>query len=83
MGNKNIKNLLELMLEHKYLFSCGLCTLALRLHTKNIISYQERCFLLDYIENNKPLNVKTPYYWPICEINPRIEWINKHIKINS
>lgn len=88
---RTIKELLELMLENKHLFRIGLCGWALDMYfTKKStekISYDEYCELLEYIEKNKPITLDSltldTYWWKPGDINPRIKWIEKHIKKNK
>ncbi len=81
--DRPIKELLELMLEHKKLFENGLCLWCDSLFFFGKISFSEMCELKKYIENNRPWTSIfrfSAYYWPIGQIEPRIEWINYHIK---
>jgi hypothetical protein len=90
---RTIKELLELMLENKGLFTHGLCKWILLLYFNDEISRKEYLTLMNYIENNRPsilssLNcflsqASSAYYWKEGDIKPRIKWIQKHIKINS
>ncbi len=81
--DRPIKELLELMLEHQNLFENSLCKWIYTLYTFNIISIGEHIDLEKYIEKNRPFLTYlrfNSYYWPIGQIEPRIKWINKHIK---
>lgn len=90
---RTIKELLEIMLENKDLFKNGLCSWVVLLYSYDRISNKEYLILMEYIENNRPsifssLNsflsqISNSYYWKSGDINPRIKWIQKHIKINS
>lgn len=88
---RTIKELLELMLKYKTLFSDGLCLWTYRLCEHNIISPKEYESLRKYIKYNPPdyfswtnfvksHNKRGTYYFPSSEIKPRIYWIKKHIK---
>ena len=78
--NRNMKQLLELLLERQELFHDGLCSWALDLHERYLITEVEYVLLNQYIKENKPENAGRPYYWKEGKIAPRIEWINQQIK---
>ena len=78
--NRNVKELLELMLRHQNFFSTGLCRWSTSLWFMNLISDCERTVLLDYIRETNPGNTRGHYYWKQGEITPRIEWINQQIE---
>jgi hypothetical protein len=89
---KSILELLQLMLENKFLFSTGLCYWASDLFFIKIISYSEYIKLKNYIQENRPsrfesfnafINRYSAYFWSSRKIEPRIKWINKHIKIQQ
>ena len=87
---RTIKELLQVMLQHKDLFSTGLCYWAAKLHSRDIISQQESQALDEYITHNRPdyfswtnflTNYKSGgYFFPSGKIKPRIYWIKRHIK---
>ena len=90
---RTIKELLQLMLDNKHLFQCGLCHWLTELFIYKLISRDERIFLLNYIKENKPeykwynpymlLNhYKDSFYWIEGCITPRINWLKHHISIN-
>jgi hypothetical protein len=83
MNIKSIKELLELML----------CDWAFSLNANKLITMDELGILLKYIKNNRPWIFSSldafelyffpdAYYWKMGNIKPRLEWINKHIKLN-
>lgn len=85
-----IKELLIILLEHKFLFSSsfGLCWWVNHMYDESLITNEERQSLLCYINQNRPskfssLNTylyrKSPYYWNPGYIRPRIKWLKKHI----
>ena len=81
--DRSIKELLELMLEHQKLFGTGLCLWCDCLFFSNKISFSEMDKLNKYIKDNKPWTSIfrfSAYYWSYGKIEPRIKWINKHIK---
>jgi len=89
---RNVKELLELMLENKTLFSSGLCNWAHNLYYYNKITLNEYNLLDRYIASNRPKwyssidackHKDNLYFWEPKNIEPRLKWINKHIKLNS
>jgi hypothetical protein len=85
------------MLNNQDYFYNGLCGWATGLYNNNKITYQERKSLEKYIADNKPsmfssferficfiwvIKADSGYYWKPTHIEPRIKWINKHIKKN-
>ncbi len=90
---RNIKELLEVMLNNQQLFKTGLCYWATCLLRNNIhINWNEYCILHSYIKANRPSQYSSfnafktrnsLYYWEYKDIAPRIAWIKKHIKKNS
>jgi len=91
MEQRTIKELLELMLEHKKHFKDGLCNWIAQLNNEHIITTDEYWLLKKYINKNRPIykrynpymlfNNNYGYYWIENFITPRISWIKKHIKI--
>jgi hypothetical protein len=92
MKERNIKELLQLMMDNQGLFCAGLCVWTNILFYQSIISISE-CFILrEYIKSNRPsmfssfdafIHSIEGYYWKQGDIKPRIKWIQKHIKKNS
>jgi hypothetical protein len=89
---RTIKELLQIMLDNRDLFVCGLCYWSTNLVIHNKITTGEYAELKTYIQNNRPspyssLNAflwrDNGYYWPSTNISPRIKWIKKHIKRNQ
>jgi len=89
---RSIKELLQLMLDNKYLFSTGLCNWKDELLFKNIITDYEHGGLERYIRIHRPSMFSSinafyyrnrMYYWTMRDIKPRIKWLEKHIKLNS
>lgn len=92
---RNIKELLQVMLDNKHLFRNGLCIWAYDLYIKDTITLQEYRSLTRYIDNNRPdyfswtnlinsyRSEERAYYFPNGKIKPRIYWIKRHIKKNS
>ncbi len=90
---RSIKELLQVMLQHKDLFETGLCNWVGTLHEKDIITESEEETLFKYIKYND-LNYfswsnfirghkSKVYFFPCGKIKPRIYWIKRHIKKNS
>lgn len=90
MKTRTIKELLELMLEHKNLFTEGLCKWVHSMDYEDIITPNEYFVLLKFIENNRPefkwynlymaFNNMHGFYWACGFITPRIKWIKEQIK---
>ena len=90
---RTIKELLQLMLDNQEHFVSGLCSWAFYLCRHGKINNLELMLLDRYIKTNKPSKwssfdafsnslKKSDWYWKYGNIKPRVEWINKHIKIN-
>jgi len=93
---RNIKELLQLMLDNKQLFKNGLCIWVDKLYGYDLIHKYELDSLSKYIKDNKPsinewsisMLLYSPgkfshYYWAVDKIYPRVQWLKKHIKKNS
>jgi hypothetical protein len=79
----NINTLLCRMLYHQELFKKGMCGWISRMEEHNIISPEEREYLLRYIHKNKPpTELIKGFFWEKGEIEPRIDWIKEHLKLN-
>ena len=63
----------------------GLCSYVEHLYYKDLITDNESIYLDLYIKSNKPENFKRyiPYYWGVTDSKARIEWLDKHIKLNK
>lgn len=87
---RSVKELLQLMLQHKDLFETGLCYWAFELHSYGIITVKEFRSLDGYIKNNPPNyfswtnfvsdHKSGRYFFRSGKIKPRIYWIKTHIK---
>lgn len=93
---RSVKELLQVMLQHKQLFRTGLCLWATYLKGERIITEEEDEVLHEYIKSNRPdyfswtnFIEKHPtvrngypslYFFPHGKIKPRIYWIKTHIK---
>lgn len=87
---RTIKELLQVMLQHKDLFETGMCYWVGTLDRQDIITGSEARALLKYIRCNRPYyfswtnfinNYKSEgYFFPAGKLKPRIYWIEKHIK---
>jgi hypothetical protein len=94
MKVRTIKELLELMLQHQDKFENGLCHWVYKLELYYLITADEYGLLIKYIKNNRPSLFSSldafkqwfyleAFYWEDGKIEPRLEWINKHIKLNG
>ena len=86
---RSVKELLEVMLNNKKLFAGGLCSWVWFLYYYDVINLEEYMRLDVYIQENRPSifsskdafkHMTSLFYWKKGNIEPRIEWINKHIK---
>lgn len=88
---RKLSELLQIMLDNKHLFRSGLCHWVDSIVLDYIITCHEYLRLKNYIRNNKPSMFnsletfnqkikKSGFYWKKGHIEPRIEWLNKHIK---
>jgi hypothetical protein len=78
---RSIKELLELMLSHQSLFRDGLCVYIYAMYVKDLITFLEYEILKNYLHKNKPKHTyNVLHWWPVGEIQPRIEWINKQLE---
>jgi hypothetical protein len=90
---RTIKELLTILKENieKHGVDTGLCYENCVLYNKGLISFEERTIIKNWIHKHKPLPIinqkswchyqKTNYYWPEGQSKPRIEFLNKHIKL--
>ncbi len=87
---RTIKELLQVMLDNQP-YTAGLCHWISRLAQLDIITTEEFWELSYYIRLNRPSrysslkaykNRHKSYYWPQYDLEPRIKWIKKHIKLN-
>jgi hypothetical protein len=81
---KTEKELLELLLDNISLMGkFGLCSIAIGLSIQNKISHEELRKIIEYIKQNKPVNLHTifnnVFYWTKGRKYPRIKWLKKHI----
>ena len=92
---RTIKELLQIMLDNPQHFDEGLCRWTNNLYIENLINGNEYWTLIDYIKANRPsifssfdvfkqkIIGQSYYYWGIGKIEPRIEWLKKHINKNK
>lgn len=88
MNERQIKELLEVLLKNINKLQTGLCGICILLKKENIISTKEKKILLKYIKSNRPkinyLDLDFMwcefYYWRIGRKIPRLNWLKKHIK---
>lgn len=86
---KSNKEIFEIMLSNKHLLDTGLCHLAFMMRVNSHIDYSEELKVREYILKNRPSmfsskaafkSRKSCYYWEVGLIEPRVQWMNKHIK---
>lgn len=82
---RTIKELLQLMLDNKQLFTCGLCGWNASLKDT---TPDEFYLVKNYILDNKPFTlhrffINDRFYWEKGNIKPRIKWLEKHIQIQE
>lgn len=67
----------------------GLCVTAYDMYSSNfIVNYHinidEYHLLILYLKDNKPHTTRTDGYWfPPFKKEPRIQWLDEHIKLNN
>jgi len=94
--NRTIKELLQVMLDNKQLFSRGLCEWNNKLWEQSFITINEYYLLNQYIKDNKPsinewsisMLLYSPgkfsiFYWKCGALYPRVQWLKKHIRKNK
>ena len=86
---RNIKELLQVMLDNTRFLRRGLCFYVQSLQNELLLDSHEGKMLLVYIKHNRPSkwsslnafrNCNIIFYWDDGDIKPRIKWIKKHIK---
>lgn len=87
--------LLEVLKENENAFTTGLCSWIFQLHYTKVISSADLELLMTYVINNGPISThrllcfvglrqeSRNFYWKRGDIEPRLKWIDKHIKKNS
>jgi len=79
------KEILQLLLDNINLLQLGLCGLAWRLDNLRMISLEECLDIREYIKSQRPKKTYKgyDYYWMPGNVKPRINWLKKHIEINT
>ena len=74
--------ILKILLENIHLLhsQIGLCGLSLMLNWKEKITTKEQKAFQNYLVDVFP-GCEGSYIWPIGQKEPRIEWLNKQIKL--
>lgn len=83
---RNTKELLILLRDNMDLLTSGMCQLALRLSHKGIMTDNEYEKVRTYLNNHKPKNLipeRSLWWWFCGEKEPRLKWLNRHIKIQA
>lgn len=89
------KELLDIFLNNQRYFETGICHWVRDLFWKDLISPDEKLYLLNLIKYNPPIfkfkhyfynpdkiikySHIPSYYWKTGFINPRIKWLNKYL----
>ena len=83
------KELLQVFLDNQNLFECGLCSWTGELFSKYLITKEEKSYLYNLIDDNRPFFIKFKdkligyincYYWKEGNIKPRIKRLKKYLK---
>lgn len=84
MTNRTIIELLQIVLDNISKCSYGFCEFIDTLFITGFITNGEAYLLHTYLYNNRPENKNLQEYWWLPSIlEPRIEWLKEHIKLNS
>ncbi len=78
---KEIKILLQIMLDNIHMLETGLCRLNIKLTELNIITKKECLIIKYYLE--KQIQHSSFFWWKLREIEPRVNWLKEHIKLLS
>lgn len=84
--SRSILELLELLLKEILdgNLRTGMCGIALHKHLHNNMTDHEYFNICAYISNSRPGSGENrAYFWPIGNDKPRIEWLNRHILLNT
>lgn len=78
------KELLQVFLNNQHFFRGGLCNWALRLYNSNLISQKEHYLINQIIQSYSIISFFrvirfNGYWWEAGEIEPRIEFLQKHL----
>jgi hypothetical protein len=88
---RTIKELLQLMLDNQQYFQAGLCYWSNNLYANGLINMREWVLLKKYIKVNRPsafssinalMHRNSAYFWEPENIKYRVQWLEKHIKLN-
>ena len=88
MKVRSYKELFQLMIDYRYLFIYGLCSLVYLMWGNHIINNDEKVKLNDYIGSHRPKRGKhydplykdSVWYWKCYEWSPRLAWLEDQIK---
>ena len=88
---RTIKELLIILRDSIELLETGLCLICLKLMLSDSITEAEYNYIHDYIYDNRPSKKSklygnsdaNPYYWDQGDKEPRLRWLNYHIKKNK
>jgi hypothetical protein len=66
-------------------FSGCLCVWIHECYRSRILSYEDRCLLRNYVQDNAPFlfmfNFSNNYYWKPRKLPPRLKYIKKHKRL--
>ena len=83
---RDIKTLLEVLLDQYQnnkiyrIQWAGLCLAITKLRNAGVIDQSDKEALLKVIEANRPESAGSFYWWPVGEIEPRVEFLKQLIK---
>jgi hypothetical protein len=79
MRNRDILTLLKVLRDNIGLLKFGFCWLCHQLYVTDVINEKEFLLLTDYLNNNKPKNTNTSYWFSNGSVAPRLDWLNEQI----
>jgi hypothetical protein len=91
-NQRNIKELLSILLDNIHNLQSGLCNLSYLVMCDHLITDYEYDTLIVYINKNRPSKFSSiaafksrhsVFFWEDKLPAPRIKWLKKHIKLNS
>lgn len=74
---RTIDELLKIMIDNIDMLDSGLCLLIWELHMDKLMTDKEYRFLMSYIFEHSPNNINCGYWWPVSQIMPRLNFLNK------
>lgn len=85
LEERNIKDLLQVMLDNIHYLELGLCHLSFKLKNLKKINHDEFSLLKQFFYENKPNHINIKHYWDRHwfekgKIEPRIKWLKEQIE---